>query len=148
MFAFVPTMRQLNDLKMDKNQNLAYAPYIMALTKAKTRFEGRCETSHTPFRPFKNEISFLTRPLTPFPDNEEAHGHSFDDLPAAHPAQHMPPPPPPKQQRQYWQPTPGYFDPYFHQMHQGLQTHIDGQFQSMMSHVDDRFDHMHSTFDG
>jgi hypothetical protein len=32
-------MRQLNDLKMDKNQNLAYAPYIMALIKAKTRFE-------------------------------------------------------------------------------------------------------------
>jgi hypothetical protein len=45
-------MRQLNDLKMDKNQNLAYAPYIMALIKAKTRFEGRCEIAHTPFRPF------------------------------------------------------------------------------------------------
>jgi hypothetical protein len=58
-------MRQLNDLKMDKNQNLAYAPYIMALIKAKTRFEGRCEIAHTPFRPFKNEIGFLTRPLTP-----------------------------------------------------------------------------------
>jgi hypothetical protein len=72
VFAFIPTMRQLNDLKMDKNQNLAYAPYIMALIKAKTRFEGRCETAHTPFRPFKNEIGFLSRPLTPFPDNEEA----------------------------------------------------------------------------
>jgi hypothetical protein len=33
-------MRQLNDLKMDKNQNLAYDAYIMALIKAKTRFEG------------------------------------------------------------------------------------------------------------
>jgi hypothetical protein len=33
-------MRQFNDIKMDKNQNLAYAPYIMALIKAKTRFEG------------------------------------------------------------------------------------------------------------
>jgi hypothetical protein len=64
-------MRQLNDLKMDKNQNLAYAPYIMALIKAKTRFEGHCEIAHTPFRPFKNEIGFLTRPLTPFPDDEE-----------------------------------------------------------------------------
>jgi hypothetical protein len=49
-------MRQLNDLKIDKNQNLAYAPYIMALTKAKTRFEGHCEIAHTPFRPFKNEM--------------------------------------------------------------------------------------------
>jgi hypothetical protein len=57
-------MRQLNDLKMDKNQNLAYAPYIMALIKAKTRFEEHCEIVHTPFRPFKNEIGFLTRPLT------------------------------------------------------------------------------------
>jgi hypothetical protein len=64
-------MRQLNDLKMDKNQNLAYAPYIMALIKAKTRFEGHCEIVHTPFRPFKNEIGFLTRPLTPFLDDEE-----------------------------------------------------------------------------
>jgi hypothetical protein len=51
-------MRQLNDLKMDKNQNLTYAPYIMTLIKAKTRFEGRCEIAHTPFRPFKNEIDF------------------------------------------------------------------------------------------
>jgi hypothetical protein len=39
-------MRQLNDVKMDKNHNLAYAP----------------------FRPFKNENGFLTRPLTPFHD--------------------------------------------------------------------------------
>jgi hypothetical protein len=52
-------MRQLNDLKMDKNQNLAYAPYIMALINAKTIFDGWCETAHTPFRPFKNEIGFL-----------------------------------------------------------------------------------------
>jgi hypothetical protein len=122
-------MRQLNDLKMDKNQNLAYAPYIMALIKAKTGFEGRCETAHTPFRPFKNEIGFLTRPLTPFPDDEGAQGDDFDAHLEAHPAQQMPhPPPPPPQQGQYWQPTLGYFDPYFQQMHQGLQTHIDGQF--------------------
>jgi hypothetical protein len=88
-------MRQLNDLKTDKNQNLAYAPYTMALIKAKTRFVGRCETAHTPFRPFKNEIGFLTRPLTLFPDNEGAQGNAFDDQPAAHLAQQMPPPPPP-----------------------------------------------------
>jgi hypothetical protein len=46
-------MRQLNDLKMDKNQNLTYAPYVMALIKAKTRFEGQCKTAHTLFRPLK-----------------------------------------------------------------------------------------------
>jgi hypothetical protein len=67
-------MKQLNDLKMDKNQNLAYAPYIMALIKAKTRFEGHCDIAHTPFRPFKNEIGFLIRLLTPFPDDEEEAG--------------------------------------------------------------------------
>jgi hypothetical protein len=93
-------MRQLNDLKMDKNQNLAYAPYIMALIKGKTRFEGRCETAHTPFRPFKNEIGFLTKPLTLFSDNEGDQGHAFDDQLAAHPAQQMPPPPPPPPQQQ------------------------------------------------
>jgi hypothetical protein len=107
-------------MKMDKNQNLAYAPYIMALIKAKTRFEGRCETAHTPFRPFKNEIGFLTRPLTPFPDDAGAQGDAFAAQPEEHPAQQMPPPPPPPQQGQYWQPAPGYFDPYFQQMHQGL----------------------------
>jgi hypothetical protein len=90
-------------------------------------------------------MGFLTSPLTPFPDNEEAHGHDFDDQPTE---QHMPSPPPPQQQGQYWQPAPGYFDLYFNQMHQGLQTHIDGQFQSMTPHVDYRFDHMQSTFDG
>jgi hypothetical protein len=87
--------RQLNDLKMYKNQNLAYAPYIMALIKAKTRFEGRCETTHTLFRPFKNEIGFLTRPLTPCPDDEGVQADDFAAQPKAHPAQQMPPPLPP-----------------------------------------------------
>jgi hypothetical protein len=112
-------MRQLNDLKMDKNQNLAYAPYIMALIKAKTRFEGPCEIVHTPFRPFKNEIGFLTRPLTPFPDDEEDPGYDAGAAPEAE-AEQMPPPPPPPQPQQYWQPGPGYFDSYFHNMQQGL----------------------------
>jgi hypothetical protein len=90
-------MRQLNDLKMDKNQNLAYSPYIMALIKAKTRFEGLCEITHTPFRPFKNDNGFLTRPLTSFPNDEGAAGDDYvanleDNL-----AQQMLPPPPPPQ---------------------------------------------------
>jgi hypothetical protein len=89
------TMKQLNDLKMDKNHNLAYAPYIMALIKAKTRFDGHCEIVHTPFRPFKNEIGFLTRPLTPFPDDEEEAGYDEGEAPEAD-AEQMPPPPPPQ----------------------------------------------------
>jgi hypothetical protein len=69
-------MRQLNDLKMDKNQNLAYAPYIMALIRVKTRFEGKCEVAHTHFRSFKNETAFHHIPLMSFPDDEqEAHVH-------------------------------------------------------------------------
>jgi hypothetical protein len=106
-------MRQLNDLKMDKNQNLAYAPYIMALIKAKTKFEGCCKIAHTPFRPFKNEIGFLIRPLTPFPDDEEEAGDDEGVAPEADAAEQMPPPPPPPQPQQFWQPGPGYFDPYF-----------------------------------
>jgi hypothetical protein len=139
-------MRQLNDLKMDKNQNLAYAPYIMALIKAKTRFEGPCEIVHTPFRPFKNEIGFLTRPLTPSPDDEEDPGYDAGEAPEAE-AEQMPPPPPPPQPQQYWQPGPGYFDPYFQNMQQGLQTHIDTRFQGMMTHMDQRLDDMQSSFD-
>jgi hypothetical protein len=117
-------MRQLNDLKMDKNQNLAYAPYIMALIKAKTRFEGHCEIAHTPFRPFKNEIGFLTRPLTPFPDDEEEAGDD-EVAPEADAAEQMPPPPQPEQ---FWQSGPGYYDHYFQHMQQGLQTHMDVRF--------------------
>jgi hypothetical protein len=88
-------MRELNDLKMDKNQNLAYAPYIMALIKAKIRFEGQCEIVHTPFRHFKNEIGFLTRPLTPLHNDEGAAGDDYAANPEVDLAQQMPPPPPP-----------------------------------------------------
>jgi hypothetical protein len=65
----------------------------MALIKAKTRFEGHCEIVHTPFRPFKNEIGFLTRPLTPFPDDEEEAGYDAGEAPEAD-AEQMPPPHP------------------------------------------------------
>jgi hypothetical protein len=135
-------MRQLNDLKMDKNQNLTYALYIMALILAKTRFEGRCEVAHTSFRPFKNEIAFLHRALTPFPDVEDAAGDDEEADPVADAAQQMPPPPPPPQQGQYWQPGPGYFDPYLHQIQQGLQHHMDSQYQGLMTHIDGRFQAM------
>jgi hypothetical protein len=140
-------MRQLNDLKMDKNQNLAYAPYVMTLIKAKTRFEGRYEITHTPFRLFKNEIGFLTRPITPFLDDEEKAGDDEGVAPEADAAELMPPPPPPPQPQQFWQFGPGYLDPYFQNMQQGLQTHMDGRFQGMMTHMDQRMDAMKSRFD-
>jgi hypothetical protein len=53
----------------------------MALIKAKTRFEGICEVAHSPFRLFKNETTFLHRPLIPLPDNEEAAGDDQLDAP-------------------------------------------------------------------
>jgi hypothetical protein len=131
---------------MDKNQNLAYAPYIMDVIKAKTRFERHCEIAHTPFRPFKNEIGFLTKPLTPFPDDEEEGGDDEGVTPEADAAEQMPPPPPPQPQ-QFWQPGPGYFDPYFQNMQQGLQAHMDVRFQGMMTHMDQCMYRMQARFD-
>jgi hypothetical protein len=92
-------MCQLNDLKMDKNQNMTYAPYIMSLIHAKTRVEGRCEIAHTPFRPFKNETGFLTRLLTPFPDDKGVAGDDVASIHETDPAQQMPPPPPPQHEQ-------------------------------------------------
>jgi hypothetical protein len=75
----------------------------MALIKAKTRFEGHCDVAHTSFRPFKNEIGFLTRPLSSFPNDEGAAGDDEDVDPEADPTQQMPPSPSPHQQHgQYW----------------------------------------------
>jgi hypothetical protein len=122
-------------------------PRVETPTKAKTRFEGHCEIVHTTFRPFKNEIRFLTRHLTPFPDDEEEAGDDAREAPEADAEQMPPPPPPPPQPQQYWQPGPGYFDPYFQNMQQGLQTHMDGRFQGMMTHMDQRMDAMQSRFD-
>jgi len=62
--------------------NLNFAPYIMSIIKAKTSFKGICECKHTPFRPFKNDIAFLQRPLTPFLGDgmdEEGHDHEHED---------------------------------------------------------------------
>jgi hypothetical protein len=106
----------------------------MALIKAKTRFEGLCEIVHTRFRPFNNEIGFLTRPLTPFLDDEEEASDDAGEAPEAD-AEEMPPSPPRPQPQQYWQPGLGYFDPYFQNMQQGVQTHMDGRFQGMMTHM-------------
>ena len=81
--------------------NLYFAPYIMSIIKAKISFRGICECKHTPFRPFKNDNTFLLRPLTPFPGDDmdaEAQGQDGDDDAhmGAAAAQHaMPPPHPP-----------------------------------------------------
>ena len=75
-------MDQLADLRLNLEMNLYFAPYIMSIIKSKTSFRGICECKHIPFRPFKNDTSFLLRPLTPFPGDdmyEEEHEHGDDD---------------------------------------------------------------------
>ena len=95
----------------------------MSIIKSKTSFRGICECKHIPFRPFKNDTSFLLRPLTPFSGDdmeEEEHDEDDDDGgevghmggEAAHQA--MPHPPPPVQSQ--WAPPAGYFDSYFASM--------------------------------
>jgi hypothetical protein len=63
-------MNQLADLRVNLEMNLYFAPYIMSLIQAKNRFRGVCDIKHQPFKPFKNDTTFLERPLTPFPDIE------------------------------------------------------------------------------
>ena len=134
-------MDQLADLRVNLKMNLYFAPYIMSLIKAKTRFSGVCECKHLPFRPFKNDIAFRQRPLTPFPDIEvegvdnegENVGAAGDQAPNVEP-QAMPTPPPPMQPQ--WVPPAGYFDPYFANMQQGMTTQVEGlaqQTQQQMS---------------
>jgi hypothetical protein len=91
----------------------AIAPFRWRVSLVQALASFRCEIAHTPFRTFKNEIGFLTRPLTPFLDDEEEDGDDEEVAPEADAAEQMPPPPPPPQPEQFWQPSPGYFDPYF-----------------------------------
>ena len=99
-------MDQLADLRLTLEMNLYFAPYIMSIIKANISFRGICECKHTPFRPFKNDTTFLLRPLTPFPGDameEEEHDQNVGDNDSddeghmgAEAAQHaMPHPPPP-----------------------------------------------------
>jgi hypothetical protein len=88
----------LADVRVDLKKNLYFAPYVMSLIKAETRFRGVCEVKHLPFRPFKNDTVFLARPLTPFPDVEVDERDNDNEGAAADEAQNvdqqnMPPPP-------------------------------------------------------
>jgi hypothetical protein len=129
-------MDQLADLMVNLEMNLYFAPYIMSLIKAKTRFKGTCECKHNPFRPFENDIAFLQRPFTPFPDVEveqkasdsDNEGAAGDQAPNVE-QQAMPPPPLPMQPQ--WVPPAGYFDPYFPNMQLGMRTQVEGLANQM-----------------
>ena len=103
-------------------------------------------SASTPFRPFKNDTSFLLRPLTPFPGDEmEAEEHDEDDDEGGHmggeAAQHaMPHPQPPVQSQ--WAPPAGYFDPYFASMQRGMTSHMDGLVTQMQNQMNLGFQNM------
>lgn len=146
--------------------NMYFAPYIMSLIKAKTNFNGPCEQIHGIFQPFFNAIrTFLNRPLTPYEPvatnvvhedapigEQEAHadaqGANVEG--AAHNDEAPAMPPPPMQHQ--WVPVPGYFDPYFQNMQQGLSMHIDQGFQNMQQGFQGQFQafgqQMQVTFQG
>jgi hypothetical protein len=77
---------------------------------------------HRPFKPFKNDTTFLDRPLTPFPDNVVDEGENANESGAENEGvnvnqQAMPPPPPMQPQ---CVPPAGYFELYFVNMQQGI----------------------------
>jgi hypothetical protein len=82
--------------------SIYFAPYIMALTKSKTGFNGPCDEKHELYRPFYNAKAFLSRPLTPYGQAAEAQNveehNSHDDnanVNVDEDAYAMLPPPPP-----------------------------------------------------
>jgi hypothetical protein len=149
-------LEQMADMKTDFDANIPFAPYIMSLINAKTRFVGNTSSKHTAFRPFINDTYFLQREVTPFPDPDNAQDEPVGDAPEnVEPqvnvdAQAMPPPPPPMQPQ--WMPPAGYFDPYFATMQQGLGTQFGQQlesgFQNMQQHFQGQLNTMQQQFHG
>jgi hypothetical protein len=52
--------------------SIYFAPYIMALIKTKTGFNGPCDEKHEVYRPFYDAKAFISRPLTPYGQAAEA----------------------------------------------------------------------------
>jgi hypothetical protein len=123
--------------------SIYFAPYIMSLIKNKTGFIGLCDMKHEINRPFYNAKAFLNKTLTPYGPDAEAPNvagnvdiHASDDENANvgnmgyanvdEGAHAMPPPPPPVHPMQsQWEPPAGYFDPYF----ANIQQSMNSQFQ-------------------
>jgi hypothetical protein len=121
--------------------SIYFAPYIMSLIKTKTGFNG-CDVKHEIYRPFYNAKAFLNKPLTPYGQAAEAQNiaenvevHASDDKNANvgnmgyanvdEDAYAMPPPPPPVHPMQpQWEPPAGYFDSYFANIQQSMNSQI------------------------
>jgi hypothetical protein len=134
--------------------SIYFAPYIMSLIKTKTGFNGLCVVKHEIYRPFYNAKAFLNKPLTPYgqaaeaqnvAENVEAHASDDDNANVGNmghanvdeDAYAMPPPPYPVHPMQpQWEPPAGYFDSYFANIHQSMNT----QFQQMQSGFNSHFE--------
>jgi hypothetical protein len=110
--------------------SIYFAPYIMALIKTKTGFNGLCDVKHEIYRPFYNAKAFRNKPLTPYGQAAEAQNvdenvevHASDDdnanvgnmghVNVDENAYAMPPPPPVHPMQPQWEPPAGHFDSYF-----------------------------------
>jgi hypothetical protein len=133
--------------------SIYFSPYIMSFIKTKTGFNGLCDVKHEIYRPFYNAKAFLNKPLTPYGQAAEAQNvaenvevHASDDENANvgnmghanvdEDAYAMPPPPPPVHPMQpQWEPPAGYFDSYF----ANFQQSMNSQFQQMQSGFNSHF---------
>jgi hypothetical protein len=125
--------------------SIYFAPYIMSLIKTKMGFNGLSDVKHELYRPFYNAKTFLNKPLTPYGQDAEAQNvaenvevHAGDDENATigdmgyanvdEGAYAMPHPPTPVHPMQpQWEPPAGYFDSYF----ANIQQSMNSQFQQM-----------------
>jgi hypothetical protein len=136
----------------------------MSLIKTKTGFNGLCDVKHELYRPFYNAKAFLNKPLTPYGQDAEAQNvaenveaRASDDENANvgnmgyanvdEGAYDMPPPLPPVHPMQpKWEPPAGYFDSYF----ANIQQSMNSQFQQMQSGFNSHFEaygqHINDTF--
>ncbi|RLN35285.1 uncharacterized protein C2845_PM03G30100 [Panicum miliaceum] len=140
-------MDQLADLRLNFEMNLYFSPYIISLIKGKIRFRGICESKHSAFRPIKNDIGFIERPLTPFPavEVDEEDNDNAGDAAQNVDQQAMSPSSPMQAQ---WVPTAGYFDPHFANMQQNIGHQFDCLATQMQQQLNLRFQNRNQQFQG
>jgi hypothetical protein len=132
--------------KLLVRDSIYFAPYIMYLIKTKMGFNGLCDVKHELNQPFYNAKAFPNKPLTPYGQNaedqnvaENVEAHASDDENANvgnmgyanvdEGAYAMPLPPPVHPMQPQWEPPAGYFDSYF----ANIQQSMNSQFQQMQS---------------
>jgi hypothetical protein len=143
--------------------SIYFAPYIMSLIKAKTEFNGPYDVKHELYQPFYNAKAFLNKPLTPYGQAAEAQNvdknfeeHADDDNANVDNSGHvnvdedayaMPPPPPPVRPMQpQWEPPAGYFDSYFSNIQQSMNTKFQQMQSGFNSHFEAYGQQMNDTF--